>query len=186
MTPSHPPAQGSEHRSPPIADNMPHPVYRAFTAFSAQAQTDTAQFDSLKEGNLTKNWYVFAANKSCCLHLHSHLGCLQLGKKCHKLVTFIAVVIIFLRTWARRQLCLRKNVGHEHHQQRNYERHGRAGNQQHVTAPHDKEYELTAEGNKECSRACRLCCESPFLSTEEMSRECWGFNGSKNLQSNGI
>jgi hypothetical protein len=62
MTPSHPQAQGSEQLlSPPIADNMPQPVYRAFTAFSGQTQTETAQFDSLKEGNLTKNWYVFCS-----------------------------------------------------------------------------------------------------------------------------
>ncbi len=170
---------------------MPHPVYRAFTAFSAQAQTDTAQFDSLKEGNLTKNWYVFAANKTCCLHLHSHLPSLQLRKKWHKLVTFcLAGAKINIETCDRRrrrpQLRLRKNVGHEHHQQRNYERHRRAENQQHVAAPHNKEYEVSAQRNKECSRACRLCCESPFLSTEEKSRECWGFNRSKNLQSNRI
>jgi hypothetical protein len=36
-----------------------------------------------------------------------------------------------------------------------------------VAPPHDKEYEVTAQRNKECSRACRLCCEPPFLSTEE-------------------
>jgi hypothetical protein len=54
MTPSHPQAQGSEQLlSPPIADIMPQPVYRAFTAFSGQTQTETAQFDSLKAGNLT-------------------------------------------------------------------------------------------------------------------------------------
>jgi hypothetical protein len=52
MTPSHPQAQGLEHSSPPVADNMPHPVYRAFTTFSAQAQTNTAQFDSLKRRKL--------------------------------------------------------------------------------------------------------------------------------------
>ncbi len=173
VTPTHPQTQGSGHSSPPIADNMPHPVYRAFTAFPAQAQTDTAQFDSLKEGNLTKNWYVSAANKSCCLHLHSHLPSLQLGKKWHKLVTFCrAGARILYDTWGRRRLRLRKNVGHEHHQQRNYQRHGRAGNQQHVAAPHDKEYEVTAQINKEGSRACRLCCESPFLYTKEKSREC--------------
>ncbi len=100
-----------------------------------------SQFKLLKEGNLTKNWYVFAANKSCCLHLHSHLPSLQLGRKWHKLVTFCIVDIqIYLGTCgvARRQLRLRKNVGHEHHQQRNYQRHGRAGNQQHVAAPHEK------------------------------------------------
>jgi len=152
-----------------------------------QAQTDTAQFDSLKEGNLTKNWYVFAANKSYCLHLHSHLASLQLGKNWQKLVTFcIAGARKYYGIWGRRRLSLRENVGHEHHQQRNYQRHGRAGNQQHVAAPHDKEYEVTAQRNKECSRACRLCCESPFLSTEETSRECWGFNGSKNMQRNRI
>ncbi len=133
---------------------------------------------------MTKNWYVFAANKSCCLHLHSHLPSLQLGKKWYKLVTFcIAGANCYIETARRR---LRKNVGHEHHQQRNYQRHGSAGNQQHVSAPHDKEYEVTAQRNKVCSRACRLCCESPFLSTEEKSRECRGFNRSKNLQSNRI
>ncbi len=127
---------------------------------------------------------MFAANKSCCLHLHSHLASLQLGKKWHKLVTFcLGGALRKHVTWVRRRRSLRANVGHEHHEQRNYQRHGRAGNQQHVAAPHDKEYEVTAQRSKECSRACRLCCESAFLSTEEKSRECCGFNGSKNLQS---
>ncbi len=109
------------------------------------------------EGNLTKNWSVFAANTSCCLHLHSHLAPLQLGKKWHRLASFCIASVIYDGTV---RLYLRKNVGHEHHQQRNCQRHGRVGNQQHVVGPHDKEYKVTVQRNKGASRACKLCCES--------------------------
>jgi len=54
MTPSHPQLHGSEQfLSPPIADNMPHPVYRAFTAFSsaalALASLDVHELDTVCE-----------------------------------------------------------------------------------------------------------------------------------------